>query len=162
MRIRFVLAFAAVALVGCPQTTNPTRDASPDLTPPPPDLTVAADLSIGGQSCGGRGQAACPSGTFCELVEGTCGAADQGGTCAAIPAVCDQIYDPVCGCDNHTYGNDCERRAAGVSLQSTGACPCTVDTDCPQGQKCCYPCGIPGCKYACTSNLMNGMCPNYP
>ena len=28
----------------------------------------------------------------------------------------------MCGCDNRTYGNDCMRRMAGVSLKATGVC----------------------------------------
>jgi len=38
-------------------------------------------------------------------------------------ATCPKQGPPICGCDNRTYPNDCERRVAGVSLQSEGECP---------------------------------------
>ena len=38
---------------------------------------------------------------------------------------------------------------------------CATDADCTGGMKCCYPCGIPGCKYACVMPLQ-GMCPLFP
>ncbi len=40
----------------------------------------------------------------------------------ALPIFCIQVYDPVCGCNEITYGNECEARAAGVPSFSPGKC----------------------------------------
>lgn len=66
----------------------------------------------------------CAANQFCEFAAGSCPKKNSGaqGTCVAKPEGCIQVYDPVCGCDNKTYGNDCTRQQAGVSLKSTGAC----------------------------------------
>jgi hypothetical protein len=73
-----------------------------------------------GKSC--KSDADCAGGEFCEFKAGTCG--ERGaGHCIVKPEVCTEEFNPVCGCDNKTYGNDCQRQAAGVSLKAKGECP---------------------------------------
>lgn len=36
--------------------------------------------------------------------------------------MCIEIYDPVCGCDNKTYGNSCVANNAGVTAYTKGEC----------------------------------------
>jgi heat shock protein HslJ len=45
--------------------------------------------------------------------------------CTATPnedCVCITLYDPVCGCNNVTYGNACEAGCAGISDVTEGRC----------------------------------------
>jgi hypothetical protein len=37
-------------------------------------------------------------------------------------SMCLAIYEPVCGCNQKTYGNECEARAYGINTFTTGEC----------------------------------------
>jgi len=53
--------------------------------------------------------------------------------------LCAEVWDPVCGCDGTTYGNNCEALAAGVNVAFEGECPppsCSQDSDCLENEYC--------------------------
>jgi hypothetical protein len=110
----------APGVCGCDGRTYPNRCAAAQA-----GVNVAHEGSCE-RRCGTIAGIPCAEGEFCEFPPGTCGGADLEGTCIEVSPFCPQIYDPVCGCDGATYGNDCERRAARMQKAHDGPCDCPV------------------------------------
>jgi hypothetical protein len=79
--------------------------------------------------CGGVAGVPCDEGEYCAFSEDFCDVADRQGVCRPIPEACTEQYDPVCGCDGFTYGNDCVAASNGMSIAYHGECQ-------PEGQSC--------------------------
>jgi len=81
----------------------------------------AKDAQVGEQ-CAGFAGIACEKGLWCDPDPGLCKGADVGGLCIKVPEACTDQFDPVCGCDGKTYGNDCDRQMAKQALDYKGEC----------------------------------------
>ena len=69
---------------------------------------------------GCRSNDECAAAEYCATTQGAC---SEAGVCLPRPTSCGRELDPVCGCDDETYGNACQAHAAGASIASPGACP---------------------------------------
>jgi hypothetical protein len=94
----------------------------------------------------------CGPNQYCRYDPGLCGGI---GTCINVPSACTLELNPVCGCNNVTYDNQCIAATAGISIDSLGACediqPCMNDTDCDFGQFCRFPAGTCGGIGSCAN-----------
>jgi hypothetical protein len=70
------------------------------------------------------------------------------GGCGVRPEHCQDVDEPVCGCDGVAYGNECEAWAAGMRIAGRGACECYTSEDCGADRYCvAQTCDGPGiCK----------------
>jgi hypothetical protein len=91
----------------------------------------AADAGSPGVACGARLGDTCAASQWCDFPDLNCDFADGTGICRPRPAVCDAIFDPVCGCDGMTYGNECTAQRMGRDISARGAC--STDTNAGMG-----------------------------
>jgi hypothetical protein len=75
-----------------------------------------------GETCDGIAAIQCDEGLWCEHPAGQCKMSDAAGKCIKAPEVCTQDYNPVCGCDGETYGNQCMANAAKTQVDYVGEC----------------------------------------
>jgi hypothetical protein len=118
--------FAACGSVPANEPANPSTPLPSDAaTAPAPEAAASPanpKVSEDG-SCGGLQGLACAAGQYCfYTLEATCGAADQMGKCTPIADMCTQQFDPVCGCNDKTYPNDCYAAREGISVAKKGEC----------------------------------------
>jgi len=114
----------------------------------------------------------CSSSQYCKLANGNCGFSNNSeGRCTEGGRgrkSCNKKLDPVCGCDEREYDNECEAEKYGVSVDYKGTCrksgrtqsdfdgTCSKNSDCRSGYYCKPLFGL------CSTSKRDGFCVKYP
>jgi hypothetical protein len=129
------------------QNTQPSGDADSGSNPSGHDGgQVEHDGGAAGETCAGFADKKCPDGQYCAFSPASmCGESDGTGTCRDIPQACDQLFKPVCGCDQTSYDNECLAAMHAVGVLHEGACEQPGNgcggkngTPCQNGEFCAY------------------------
>jgi len=119
-------------------TTNPPNTSDSTGGSGESGSATGTATGPGGQACG---EVMCGEGEYCDYGGNGCGDFEfDRATCMPLPEACDEIYQPVCGCDGQLYDNPCTANAAGVDIGGFEQCTtpdgyfpcgylfCTIDT----------------------------------
>lgn len=105
-------------------------------------FVLACDTSAG------RIDQACSSNADCASTELCATGLCEGGIGACIerPTTCEDVENPVCGCDGRTYQTECFASREGVRLATNQTCICQDNGGCVDDQFCALDdsCGNPG------------------
>lgn len=177
----FALAFASAAIffsLACSDRTEVSTDAGAHA-----DAFDASDMAVtdlGADAAAPEDAASdatsdarpstcslsteCGAGFYCHKSAGSC---DAIGSCEPFDplAACDIVPMYRCGCDGHTYNNDCDAVRHGASVDFAGRCDpletgCYSDLDCVDGAFCEFPEGSCLGAGTCITRGIGFLCAN--
>jgi hypothetical protein len=131
MKLAYSAIFFALATAACGSNVPASESGPFD--------EQESELRRPGKRCAGPRDATCAAGEYCRsAAAGTCPDQQHRGVCSAIPEICTDLFDPVCGCDGVTYPNSCYAARSGAAVSRRGECTnnCQSNIECVDGQYC--------------------------
>lgn len=120
--MRSVVVAVSLVLLTLTACSKPVNEQPAPQSSPSSSASSAKRTAAEGEMCGGIAGISCSDGLYCAMEASQCKIADAAGMCQKKAEMCTQQYDPVCGCDNKTYGNACQATSAGVNVAQAGEC----------------------------------------